>query len=174
MTEYWIVYDLASGEELYAGQGQDGAASYQQLPENAGLLLVPQAVVVHQPRDLDTLRAALAIGIDNAAEQIRARFVTALPAQVGTYLLKEAAARAWLADETASTVMLEPEATARGMTIAALAVEVIAHAEAWARLAGAIEGLRFAAKTRIAAATTIGAIAEAAVVDWSVLDAPAA
>lgn len=172
--EYWIIYDLETGEELYAGSGSIGTGAFQKVPDGAGILIVPQAVVAQRPRDLEALRTALVIGVDNQAEQARARFVTALPAQVGTYLLKEAAARAWLADGAAPTVMLQPEATARGMTIAQLAAEVIANAEAWATLAGSIEGLRFAAKERIAAASTIGAIASAAVIDWESLDAAAA
>ncbi|MDP1026400.1 hypothetical protein Q5H91_04180 [Sphingomonas sp. KR1UV-12] len=172
--EYWIVYDLATGAELYPGSGMPGTAAYQQPPEGAGIVVVPQAVVAQQPRDLGALKAALILGVDNDAERARAAIITALPGQVGTYVLKEAAARAWLADNGASTAMLQPEATARGMTIAALAAEVIANAEAWAQLSGAIEGMRYAAKARIAAAATIGAIVEAAVIDWSVLNAPAA
>lgn len=171
--ESWIVYDLATGEELFARQGAVGMAAYQWLPEGAAVVVVPAAVVATLPRDYAPLKAQLVDAVDAEAEAVRARYVTALPAQVGTYLLKEAAARAWLADNSASTAMLQPEATARGLTLDDLAAEVIANAEAWARLAGAIEGLRFAAKARIAAATTIGAIVEAAVIDWEVLHAPA-
>lgn len=172
--EYWIIYDLVTGEELYTGSGQPGTAAYQKAPEGAGIIIAPPAMVMQVPRNLDALREALVMGVNNEAERARARYVTALPAQIGTYVLKEAAARAWIADNAAPAVMLEPEAAARGMTIAALAAEVIANADAWARLSGAIEGLRFAAHARIAGATTIGAIAQAAVVDWSVLDASAA
>ncbi|GGB21546.1 hypothetical protein GCM10011380_08910 [Sphingomonas metalli] len=171
--EYWIVYDLVTGAELYAGSGMPGTAAYQHPPEGAGIVVVPQAVIAQQPRDLDALRAALVMGVDNEAERVRSRYVTALPAQIGTYVLKEAAARAWLANSSASTAMLLPEAAARGMTIADLAAEVIANADAWTQLSGAIEGVRFAAKARIAAAPTIGAIVQAALLDWSVLDAPA-
>jgi len=171
--EAWIVYDLASGEELYAGTSPAGTASSQVLSEGAGLIVVPLALIAQRPRDLDALRSALILGIDNDAERARSRFITALPGQVGTYWLKERVARRWVADPTTPAAMLQPEATARGMTLAELADEVIANAEAWEQLAGAIEGLRFGAKVAIGAATTIGAIVEAARVDWSVLDAAA-
>lgn len=167
--ESWIVYDLATGEELFARQGGVGMAAYQWLPEGAAVAVVPAAVVATLPRDWAPLKAQLDAAVDAEAEAVRARYVTALPAQVGTYLLKEPAARAWLADSSASTAMLQREATARGMTLDELANEVIAKAEAWAILAGAIEGLRFTAKVRIAAAATIGAIVEAAVIDWEKL-----
>lgn len=171
--EFWIIYDLETGLELYAGSGAAGSTIYQQVPDGAGIVQVPQAVILQMPRNLDALRAASVLSIDNQAEVARSRYVTALPAQIGTYVLKEAAARAWLADPSASTAMLEPEASARGMTIAALAAEVVAMADEWVRLSGAIEGLRFAAKTRLAQATTIGAIVAAATIDWSTLDAAA-
>jgi len=173
MNDFWVVYDQASGEELYRGSGAAGAGDYQALQEGTALVVVPMEVVRSPVLDLDVLRNVLANRIDNMAEQVRSRFITALPAQVGTYVLKEAAARAWLADNTAPTVMLQPEATARGMTLEHLATEVIALADQWSTLSGAIEGLRFGAKARLAAANTVGAIAAAAVVNWSDLDAPA-
>jgi hypothetical protein len=170
--EFWIVYDLATGEELYVGQGAIGTAAYQQAPEGCGVILVPAAMVRQVPRDLDALRAALVMGVDNEAERMRATHITALPGHVSAYWLKAEAARRWLADNDASTVMLASEARARGMTIAELAAQVIAKADAWAIVADAIEGIRFTAKAAIEAATTIGAIAQAAVIDWTVLDEP--
>ena len=167
MNDFWVVYDKTSGEELYRGSGAPGAAGYQTLPDGTALIAVPMEVVRSPALNLDALRDALSISIDNMAEQMRSRFVTALPAQIGTYVLKESAARAWLADNDASTVMLAPEAAARGMTVAELAAEVIANANAWNELSGQIEGIRFGAKARVTSATTIGAMAEAAYVDWS-------
>lgn len=171
--EYWIIYDLATGEPLTRASGSVGQFAIQRVPEGCGIVQVPWAVVAQPTLDLDVLRAFVAMRIDQEAEQVRARYVTALPAQIGTYVLKEAAARAWLADSSASTAMLAPEAIARGMSIADLADEVIANADAWTALSGAIEGLRFGAKRLVAEAVTIGGIATAAHVDWTVLDAPA-
>jgi len=168
MKEYWIVYHIETGEELYPGSSDyAGAHAYQHVPDGAGMVVVPADVAHSMPRDLFALRAALLARVDEQAEQVRSRFITATPGQIGTYVLKEAAARAWLADNTAPTVMLAPEAASRGMTIAALVEEVIANAEAWTHLSGLIEGGRFAAKAAIASATTIGGIAEAEKVDWS-------
>jgi hypothetical protein len=169
MNEFWVVYDQASGEELYRGSGAPGTSAYQMLPDGAALITVSMAVVRSPVLDLAALRVDLSTRIDAEAERVRALFVTALPAQIGTYVLKEAAARAWLADNSAPTVMLQPEATARGMTLEALAAEVISNADSWAFLSGAIEGLRFDAKSKLAAATTVGAAAQAAAIDWSTI-----
>jgi hypothetical protein len=167
--EYWIFYDLASGEERMRGSGPIGTAAVQRVPEGLGIALVPAAAAMGQTLDLDLIRAALEIQIDNEAEQVRGRFITALPGQVGTYWLKAEVARKWLADNTSSTVMLASEARSRRMTIADLAAEVIANADAWAFAADAIEGLRWDAKFEMAQATTFGAIVEASKVDWSAL-----
>lgn len=172
--ESWIVYDIATGEELFAGQGTTGAAASQWVPEGAAIVVVPAAVVASRPRDYAPLKVEIERRIDAAAEVVRARFATSLPLQVGTYLMKEAAARRWLADPAASTVMLQPEATGRGMTLTALAAEVIARYEQWAVASGLIEGARWTAKTRLAAATNLAGIVAAGVIDWSVIDAPAA
>lgn len=173
MFEHFVAYDLATGKELWRGSGPAGAAQAQPLPDGVGILLVPQEVVRQVEIDLPALRAALEVGVDNEAERVRCRFATGLPLQVGAYWMKAEVARRWLADNTSSTVMLASEAASRGMTIADLAAEVVAKADAWAIVADAIEGIRFGAKRAIAEATTIGGIAQAAVVDWSVLDAPA-
>lgn len=167
--EYWIVYDLATGEPLYRGSGSAGMGAVQVLPDGAALILVPQAVVQTTEINLDLLRAYLATSVDNQAEQVRGRFITALPGQVGAYLLKANAARRWLADNTAPTWMLQPEATSRGMSLNDLCAEVVQREEDWERAAGPIEGLRLGAKDAVAAAGTLGAIVEAAKVDWSVL-----
>lgn len=174
--EHWIVFDLASGEARWRGSGPYGAAAAQPLPEGLGVVIVPQAVVASPTDDLDlaSLRAALINSVDMQAEQRRSLYITALPGQVGAYWLKEAVARRWLADNAVSTAALQPEATARGMTIAELAAEVIANAEAWELLSGVIEGVRFTAKVGIDTASNIGGIVQAATLDWSDLDAPAA
>lgn len=173
MFENFIVYDKASGKELWRGSRPAGTGISRPLPDGAGILFVPQEVMEQIEIDLDALRTALSEGVDNAAERTRARYVTALPAQVGIYLLKANAIRRWLADRTASTAMFQPEANSRGMTLEALADEVLALEAQWEIIGGEIEGLRFGAKRAIAEATTIGAIAQAAMVDWTVLDASA-
>jgi hypothetical protein len=83
--------------------------------------------------------------------------------------LKANAARRWLADNNAPTWMLQPEATSRGMTLDDLCAEVLQREEDWERAAGPIEGLRLAAKAALETAVKLGAIVEAAKVDWSAL-----
>lgn len=169
--EYWIVYDVASGEELWRGSGSLGTGAFQQLPKGAALIVVPQAVIARPVLDLDALRETLASRVDAEASAVSGRFITATPAQIGIYVLKEVAARTWLLDREASTLMLAPEAQARGMTVEALAAEVVAQADTWTAIAGMIEGVRMGAKARLAAADTLGAIVAAAALDWSAVAA---
>lgn len=168
--EYWVVYELDSGKPLYRGSGSIGTAAVQPVREGAALILVPQAILQKPDEiDLDALREALTIGVDNEAERMRGRFITALPGQVGAYVLKAQVARRWTADNTSSTVGLASEAKSRRMTIADLAAEVIAREDSWLLASDAIEGVRFGAKLAIAEAQTFGAIVEASKLDWSVL-----
>lgn len=52
MNDFWIVYDLASGEERWRGSGSVGSAAQQQLPEGLGVVIVPQAALVGAMLDL--------------------------------------------------------------------------------------------------------------------------
>ncbi|MCU6454357.1 hypothetical protein LPN01_09720 [Sphingomonas sp. A2-49] len=167
--EYWIVYDLASGEQRWRGSGTPGTAAQQELGDGLGMVLVPAAAVRGSTVDLDIVRAASAARIDAEAEAIRQRFITALPGQIGAYLLKANAARRWLADNSAPTWMLQPEATSRRMSLEALCAEVLQREADWERAAGAIEGLRLGAKDAVEVADSIGAIVIAATVDWAAL-----
>ncbi len=171
--EYWIVYDLASGEVLWRGSGSAGSGAVQALPEGAGLIVVPQAVIAHQEVDLAALRVSLEIGVDADAERMRQRFLTPGSGQAMTYARKETEARAWTLDNSVATPFLSAEAPARGMTIATLAAEVIALSDAWVAIGSAIEGRRMGAKSALGQAATLGALINSAAIDWSVLDAAA-
>lgn len=164
--EFWIVYDLATGEERWRGQGPTGMSAHQSYPEGLGIMVVPQAVVQSPEVDLDVLRAHLARTIDTEAELIRRSFLTPGEGQAMTYQRKEAEARAWAADNAAATPFLTAEAAARGMTLPELAAEVIQLADSWVVIGSAIEGLRMGAKTAIARGVTLGAVLLAATVDW--------
>lgn len=175
--EYWIVYDIASGEPLYPGSGTLGQAAVQQVPEGAELMMVPQQILLGRAwpnLDLAILRIALSNGIDAEAEQIRQRFLTPGAGQAMTYQRKEAEARAWMADNTAPTPFLSAEAPARDVTVADLAAEVIMLADQWTAIGSAIEGLRMGAKAALQRAGTFGQIIAAAKVDWDSIRAPAA
>ncbi|HEX8384168.1 hypothetical protein [Sphingomonas sp.] len=164
--EYWIVYDVATGAVLYRGEGSVGTARYQALPEGAALITVPHAVVASVELNLVALRTALAARVDADAEAMRMRFLTPGAGQAMTYQRKEAEARAYLADAGAPVPFLAAEAPARGMTIEALAVEVVDRANAWTAIGSTIEALRLGAKGGVEIATTLGSILAAATVTW--------
>lgn len=166
--EYWIIFDRETGAELYRGSGSAGMAAAQQLPEGAGLVVVPQSVVASAQLNLDALRAALAARIDAEAELVRQRFLTPGAGQAMTYQRKEAEARAWLADDATPVPFLAAEAPARGMTIAALAAEVVALADAWVSVGAAIEALRMGGKAAVEVAGSLGTIVQAAQIDWTI------
>lgn len=164
--EYWIVYDRESGEELWRGSGSTGSAAIQPLPDGAALAVVPQQVIAGRDLDLPLLRAVKCAEVDVAAETLRLRFLTPGAGQAMTYTRKEAEARAWTADAAAPVPFLTAEAQARQMTLADLAAEVIAQADAWVTVGAAIEAIRMSAKADVAAAATLGAIVGAANVAW--------
>ena len=168
--EYWIIYDLATGEDRLRGSGPVGTAALQAVPEGFGIVLVPPAAVMGPTIDLDVIRSASLTGIDAQAELVRQSILTPGAGQAMTYQRKEAEARAWSLDNDTATPFLSAEAGAREMTIADLAVEVIQLADAWVAIGAAIEGLRMGAKAAIGRATNLGAIVAAGKVDWSVLN----
>lgn len=76
-------------------------------------------------------------------------------AETKTWDKQESEARAWMADNTASTPLLSEITNARGMSLAELVPRVIAKADAWIHLSGAATGKRQALEETIDAATTI-------------------
>lgn len=165
--EYWIVYHLATGAELWRASGVTGSASTQELPEGLSLVVVPPQVLQGIELDLDMLRTMATEQIDAGAELVRQRFLTPGAGQALTYQRKEAEARAWQADGLTVTPFLEAEAMARGMTIEAVVAEVIRNADAWIKAGAAIEAKRMGAKAAAASATTLGGIVAASKVDWT-------
>lgn len=151
--------------------------AYHELPEGADL---PDGAV-EVPRwpepgetwggsafvfDGAALVAAAHSAIDAQAEAVRSWFITAEPGQAMTYLQKEAEARAFVANASAPTPILSGEAAALGITVAALAAEVIASADAWGVIGGKIEGARRAAKIAASQATDAAGIRAAADINW--------
>lgn len=55
--EFWIVYDRATGAQLWRGSGSTGVAAAQELGDSQGIIIVPQAVVQTPEINLDVLRA---------------------------------------------------------------------------------------------------------------------
>jgi hypothetical protein len=168
--EYWIIYDLATGADRLRGSGPVGTAGLQAVPEGFGIVLVPPAAVMGPTIDLDVIRSASAVGIDAQAEVVRQSILTPGSGQAMTYQRKEAEARAWSLDDGSATPFLSAEASARGMTIADLAAEIIQLADAWVAIGAAIEGLRMGAKAAVGRAANLGEIVAAGKVNWSVLN----
>lgn len=107
--------------------------------------------------------------INQTAGSVRAKYMTVIPGQEATYLMKEAEVKAYLADPTPVATdypMLKAEADACGMTLAEVATLVSTTAAAWKPLAAQIEGLRRGAIVAIEAATTAAEIDTAADVTW--------
>lgn len=168
MSEYWIVYDAATGAECYRGTSTTpGSAAAQQVGDGLAVFPVSKAVFQSAPLDLDGVRAEQCAGIDADAEATRSLFITPGSGQAMTYLRKEAEADAWLADNSASVPFLEAEAAATGVTVAALAALVSARAAQWAAIGPKIEAARMGAKQAVLAAGNLAAIAAARAVDWA-------
>jgi hypothetical protein len=165
--EFWIVYDLASGNEVWRGSGSAGSAEQQELPAGCGLVVVPPQMVQGATLDLEVLRGAVAAQIDAQAEAIRRDFLTPGAGQAMTYQRKEAEARAWTADQRTRVPFLDAEAAACGIPVGDVAAEVIRQADRWTIAGAAIEGRRMGAKAALAEAKTLGAIVQASKVDWS-------
>lgn len=180
MTQLWTILSDVTGEVLCPTFTTD---SFGQHPKDKGWpwdAATQTATRIDAPADtasqlwdggawvpdLAALRARAAEQIDAEAEKVRSRFLTPGAGQALTYQRKEAEARAVLDDTSASTPFLTAEAAAREMTVAALAAEVVAQADAWVIVGAAIEGLRMGAKAQIGAADTPEAIAEATTINW--------
>lgn len=113
---------------------------------------------------LEDLQTAAQNQIDVAAGSARLRFITDVPGQQGTYLLKEQQARAYV--EAGCTGPVPPfvaaEAEATGADAGQAAQQIVATAELWAvQIAPAIEMERRRGKLAVAACTDAAAVAAA-------------
>lgn len=84
-------------------------------------------------------------------------------AETKTWDKQESEARAWLADNSVSTPLIDAIASARSMDKAELVTRIIAKADAWVSLSGAATGKRQALEDEIAAAETVE---EAQAIAW--------
>ena len=164
---HFVVYDTASGEVRWRGADEFGAAGQTDLPPVLAAMNVPQAAIIGAEVDLDPIRVSLAATVDAQAEAARAPFLTRGEGQMLTYAYKADEARAWEADNSVPTPFLAAEAEARGMTVAALAAEVLEAVALWTTIGAAIEAARMGAKTAIAGVTTLTALAGVSTVDWT-------
>jgi hypothetical protein len=176
MKEACVFYSLETGEFNGGWNGADaGSGALQQVPEGMGMLVVPIGAVAPDGRlSLPVIVGYFAALIDAGADKVRSMFITNTPGQMATYLEKEAEARRILAGDDAATVFLSAEAAAIGISVADLAAEVVAQADMWRPIGARIEAARRKAKIGVASAPNLGALAQAAKIDWQAVVAPVA
>jgi hypothetical protein len=116
--------------------------------------------------DLGPLKIQAQARIDREAEAFCQTFVTPGETQMMRYKRKEDVARAWLADNETPVPGLQIEAAAMGVTVAELVSLILGLADQWNWIMDLVDAARVAAKTGVAAATTVADIAVAASVDW--------
>ena len=175
MIEYYLLYDVVTGDVRVRGAGSPGTAAAQQPSEGMAVLVVPFEAVSGAELDLEPIREGLIGLVNHNAGQFRLRFITDVPGQGESYLTKEEEAKAWTADaDPAGFPFLMAEAQYTSMAIADIAALVLATAAAWRALAAKIEGRRRGAMVELAAATNIAAMVRASTVDWAALAAPTA
>ena len=102
----------------------------------------------YETTDLPTLRDRLKGSVDIAAEIARGRFVTPGAGQALAYLRKEAEAREVMAGG-APGPHVAAEAAVLGVSPVTAAAEIVARADAFARISAEIEGIRRATKIAI-------------------------
>ncbi len=119
--------------------------------------------------DLTDLRAEAVARVNAEAGVFRRRFITDIPGQIGTYLTKEAEAKAYAADQGADCPYLESEATGTNRPIGDVATDVSQTAARWRKLDAAIEGARRGAVVAIQGALTADRISAVGSVDWEAL-----
>lgn len=94
--------------------------------------------------------------INSACQGELAHILSAYPdAETKTWDKQESEARAYQADSTVSTPLIDAIAAARSMDKAELVSRIITKADAWVSLSGAATGKRQALEDQIAAAETI-------------------
>lgn len=125
---------------------------------------------------LADVQAAAFADIDDAAGRARARYITAVPGQDGTYLLKQTDATNYKAAgypaDTTGYPWVAAEAAATGATPKAVADNILATAQLWVDVLGPqIEQQRIVGKTQVRAATDVAGVRTARDAAVSALDA---
>lgn len=187
---HWIIVETATGKILHAdfvteaghprfyGWAWDAATQTchqtDRSPDPA-LDVIDRATWTWVP-DLTKLDARLHARIDEAAGDMRRRFITDIPHQDSVYLRKENEARQFEADPSPAALsypFLSAEAASSGLTLEAVAGQVKVAGLATLGADRAVESARTAAKRAVAAAATREAKIAAASVDWEAVLAAA-
>jgi len=173
--EHYVLYNEETGDLISVGQGPENTTILQtsQLPQGVGIMRIPsQAALALGGIDIPIIKASYAASIDQDADKVRSMFITNTPGQMATYLEKEVEARRVLAHDDGPTIFLDAEAEALGMSVASLAMEIVAQADQWRPIGARIEAARRKAKVDVAAAPHLAALADAAKIDWQAVVAP--
>lgn len=107
---------------------------------------LPLAVVQSRAKD----------AIDHKAGEVRKRYITSVPGQEGTYLLKEREAQKFKDALYVGTVpaMIQAEMNATGLLAKAATDDILLRRDQWAAKAAQIEEQRLKGKRSVDAATT--------------------
>lgn len=119
--------------------------------------------------DLDAVKAEAVDRVNTQAGEQRRLYMTDIPGQEGTYLLKGQEAAAYAADPSPEAVdypYLAQEAADTDSTLADVAALVAATAAAWTSINKVIEGRRRGGLVRIAAAADAAAVAAVFPIVW--------
>ena len=134
--------------QKYASRWKDIDAYAKEHPE----LVTEEGPAIHS---IAEQKASKLAEINAAYEDAVSRFVTTYPEiERLTFDKQEAEARAWLADISARTPLIDALAAGRGMDKAELVRRIIAKAEAFATATGYLTGQRQRFEDLIDAATT--------------------
>lgn len=112
---------------------------------------------------LSDARIASCTAIDAKAGNVRLRYITSVPGQEGTYLLKEREAQRFRDALYVGTVpaMVQAEVNATGLLAKAAADDILLRRDQWAAKAAQIEEQRLKGKRSVDAATTEAGVASA-------------
>lgn len=114
----------------------------------------------HVPMLLEEIEKAL-LEIDNITGATRLRYITEVPGQQATYLLKMQEAEAYLKDNTVIGPYLAVEADLLGLTVHQAAVDIAYTSYVWNNILGPkIEGIRRKGKMDVSNATTLEELAQ--------------
>jgi hypothetical protein len=139
---------------------------------NVGWQRLPDGSFTPPPafsREEAAVKAQAVERVNQLAGECRAKYLTVVPGQSETYLLKADELRAY---DAASIIypsdypILLAEATATGATLAEVVALVRATRAAWLQLAAAVEGMRRGAIVAIQQATSEAAVHAAIPVQW--------
>ena len=109
---------------------------------------------------LDAIKAQAAIDIDNQSGLTRAKYITDVPGQAATYLLKADQATKYKDGNYQGAIpgLVQSEATARGISAQQAADAIIAEQDQWVALATGVETIRRLGKENVKKATSPQAV----------------